>query len=262
MEKSRNEKSDVPKINKAAIYCRISTLSQLNDGLGLEGQVNLCTKYCNIKKYEIHEIYQDKAISGTMNCSDRSEFKKLLDDAINGKFNILVCYKLDRLGRNNGDVISMIENLKKLNITQIFIEDGIDSSTIEGMLFLGIFASMNSYELEMIKRRLKTGLENKRKKNGHIGRKLPYGYVRINKQICLDQDKISIVKFIFNNIDKGLSMNKIAEALNNQNIETSRNKGKWHSSTILRIINNKNKYNGTELINDNENFVYWPKVLV
>lgn len=261
MESLNFGKSNTAKNNKVAIYARISTLSQLNDGLGLEGQVNLCTKYCKLKKYDIHDTYADKAISGTMNCSDRSEFKRLYDDAVNGKFSILVCYKLDRMGRNNGDVISTIENLKKLNITQIFIEDGIDSSTIEGMLFLGIFASMNSYELEMIKRRLKAGLENKRKKNGHVGRKLPYGYVRINKQISLDPRKAMIIKYIFDTTDKGFSVNKIADALNEQNIETSRNKGKWHPSTVSRILDNKSKYEGLELINDNEGNVYWPKVL-
>ncbi len=255
-------KFDEPDINntdiKAAIYVRVSTLTQVSDGMGIEGQINACKTMCEIKNYKIHKIYSDVGISGTTEGHERSGFKKLLIDAENKLFNVIVFYKLDRLGRKLHVISNIIQNLVKLKVNPIFVEDNIDTTTDDGMFMFNIMASISIRELTVIKSRLYNGYITRKSLDGNIGGRLPYGYSRINKKISINENHVVIIKFIFNLIENNISLNKIAKILNDGNIETSSGKGKWYCQTIKRISNNKNKYNGTELINNNDNMIYWP----
>ena len=243
---------------KAAIYVRVSTLTQVSDGMGIEGQIDACKTMCEIKNYEIYKIYSDAGISGAIEGHERSEFNKLLIDAENKLFNVIVFYKLDRLGRKLHVISNIIEKLVKLNVKPIFVEDNLDTTTDDGMFMFNIMASISIRELTIIKSRLHNGYKTRKSLDGNIGGRLPYGYSRINKKISINENHVVIIKLIFNLIEKNTSMNKIAKILNDENIETSSGKGKWYSETIKRILNNKNKYNGTELINNNDNMIYWP----
>jgi len=246
---------------KAAIYARVSTLLQAREGLGLEGQIKICEKWCKIRGYEIYEIYKD-SVSGTVDEHDRLSLNKLLEDAKDKKFQIVVCYKIDRLGRKMSVIMSTMEKFELFKVKPIFVEDQIDTTTDEGMLMFNILASVSVHELKKIRSRLQSGYDANRDKNGDIGGKLPYGYVRYDGEISIDETKADIVRSIFyNHIDLKKSMNLIGNQLNDSKIETPSKKGKWYAKTVMRIINNKNKYNGTELINNNKNDAYWPKIL-
>jgi site-specific DNA recombinase len=246
---------------KAAIYARVSTLVQMQHGLGITGQIETCKKLCEMKNYDVVKIYSDKGISGTVEGHDRDEFNKLLEDAKIGNFDVIVFYKLDRLGRKLSVIIHIIEELVKFKVKPIFVEDNIDTTTDEGMFMFNILASVSDHELKVIKGRLNNGYKNRKMLDGEIGGRLPYGYCRIDKKICVNNKHVPIIKYIFDCREKGISTNVIADALNNNTIETPSGKGKWHRKTISRILNNKNKYSGHELINNNQNEVYWLKII-
>lgn len=253
--------NDIDNKNIAAIYVRISTVTQMLDGLGLEGQIDTCKKLCEIKKLKIYKIYRDEAVSGTTETETREGFTEMLTDAEYGKFNIIVFYKLDRLGRKMSVIINTIEKLHKLNIKPIFVEDNLDTTTDEGMLMFNIYASVSDHEIKIIKKRLRSGLRSKQLLDGCIGGTLPYGYSRVDKKIEIDPYQSAIVKYIFNLHNKGISMNKIAKILTEYNIKTKKGKTRWYSNTVKCIIDNKLKYQGLELVNNNENNIYWAKIL-
>ena len=245
----------------AAIYARVSTLTQAQNGLGIDGQIDTCTKMCQLKNYKIVQIYKDEGISGTIEGHERKQFNKLLAAAKRKEFKVVVFYKLDRLGRKLKVIINIIERLVELDVKPIFVLDNIDTTTDEGMFMFNIFASVSDHELKTIKTRLYDGYMSKKMKDGDIGGIVPYGYCRMDKKISPRDDCIAIVKYIFNLADNNISMSETARLLNQYQITSPSGKGKWYQQTVKRILINKNKYSGNELINNNQNNIYWPKIL-
>ena len=248
---------------KAAIYVRVSTALQAKHGMGIEGQINVCKRMCKIKNYTVHDVYKDEAISGTTSHNDRKELTRLIEDAAENKFNVVVFYKLDRIGRNIRVILNTIDELIKLNLKIVSCEENIDTTTDEGSFMLHIYASVSDLELRTIKRRLHSGLKEKRKKDGGIGGPLPYGYSRIDKKIAINLHQAEVIKYIYDSYyNKKITPGKIAQLLSNSNIKTVTGKDIWHRNTIRNILKNQDKYNGTELIYHNENDIYWPKILI
>ena len=247
---------------KAAIYVRVSTLVQDKTGHGIEGQIEICKQVCDFKDYSIYDIYKDNAVSGTVKHTERPGFKKLLEDAKSKKFEVIVFYDLDRIGRSMKVIVNTIEDLHKLGLKVVSCMDEIDTTTDDGMFMMHIYASVVDMELRTIKRRLREGLREKRERTGIIGGPLPYGYVRVDKEIAIDPHQSKIVCYIFqeHQIYK-VSMNQIAKNLTKHGILTSKGKKTWHRDTIRGILKNKDKYLGTELMNRNKNNIYWSPIL-
>ncbi len=238
---------------KAAIYIRVSTLKQVEKGYGLEAQLNMCKKMCDIKNYEIAEKYSDEGISGTVKAHDRPGFNKLLIDAKDKKFEILVFYTFDRLARDIRVFLSIVDELNKLGIKIVSCKENIDTTTDTGEFMMNIYASVSHLELKTIKSRLAMGREQKKIKTGYIGGSLPYGYSKIDGTISSNQHQINIVRSIYKSYhDEKFSLRKIARCLDIENISPPKNGKLWSKNTISIILDNKHKYEGC-IINDNEN---------
>ena len=246
---------------KAAIYVRVSTNLQAEKGYGLEAQITACRKMCEIKNYDIVDIYSDDGVSGTKDALERDAFKKLLTDAENNKFSVLVFYAFDRLARDIRVFINIIDGLKKLNIKIVSCKEQIDTTTDSGEFMMNIYASVNQLELKTIKARLAMGREEKRKESGYVGGYLPYGYSMIDKKIEINPEHANIVRAIFNacHVLK-LSYREIARRLTNDGVPPPIRAKKWHQTSVISVLDHKEKYEGS-LIYGNENDVRWPKIL-
>lgn len=245
---------------RAVIYTRVSTQGQADKDNGLEGQLKRCRKMCQEKSYLIVNEYSD-SVSGTVQPQNRKSFSELLNDGKNGLFDTLVVYSFDRLAREIRIFLDIKDQLDSIGIKIVSTKENIDTNSDSGDFMMNIYASIANLELRTIRSRLMLGKDQKRKERGYVGGKLPFGYKVINKEVHLDVDKIDVIKQIFCFRDKlDMSLNKIAKHLNDTNIPTPSGKGKWHSSTINRILNNEEKYKGC-LLNNNENEICWPKIL-
>lgn len=96
----------------AAIYCRVSTEDQAREGYSLPEQQEKLKDLCKYRDYNIYGIYEDAGISAK-NMEHRPEFQKMLEDVRNGKINVIVAYKLDRLTRSVRDLEVLISELEK-----------------------------------------------------------------------------------------------------------------------------------------------------
>ncbi|MDV9850653.1 recombinase family protein [Clostridioides difficile] len=124
---------------KAAIYSRKSRFTGKGDSI--ENQIQLCIDYAKSIGIKDFLIYEDEGFSGSN--IDRPQFKKMMQDAKDKKFNYLVCYRLDRISRNVSDFSTLIEKLNELNISFISIKEQFDTSTPMGraMMFISsVFA--------------------------------------------------------------------------------------------------------------------------
>lgn len=175
--------------NKAVAYCRVSTTDQ-----STSIQKDDLKAYAKARGWELLKVYEDK-LTGTN--SNRPDLKKLMADARQRKFDIIVCWKLDRFFRSLRDIVNTLHELEQLGIQFVSFKDNIDLTTSSGRLMVHLIAAFAEFEASLIKERVTAGVRRKISKTGSWGRKS-------NR----DDQKISELKL------KGLSNRVIAKRLN------------------------------------------------
>lgn len=149
---------------KVAIYLRVSTLDQttLNQEIELKA-------FCLRENYEIYKIYKDEGISGSK--TSRPALDSMLQDMRNKLFEAVIVWKFDRLGRSTSHLLQVLEELKNRGVRLIATSQAIDTNSSMGKFFFTILSSIAELEREMIKERIKLGLERARKQGKTLGRK-------------------------------------------------------------------------------------------
>ena len=148
---------------KAAIYVRVSTSDQ-----NPENQSRILKEYCKNNEYEIFNIYIDKGESG-LNDS-RPAFDKMLKDMRSRKFNTIVVWKLDRMGRSVQHLLHILNEMKLKKVDLIITTQNIDTTTAAGKLFFIMIAGFAEFESTLISERTKAGMDRAKGKGKHIGR--------------------------------------------------------------------------------------------
>ncbi len=138
---------------KVAIYVRVSTEHQ-----DLKNQIELCKKHCEIRNWEIFDIYED-IISGTK--SSRPAFNRLLKDMRNYKFGAIVVSKLDRLARSLQHLLSLVDEFSNKGVQFVAVNQNIDTTSSTGKLQLQIMGAFAEFERNLISERTREGLKGK-----------------------------------------------------------------------------------------------------
>lgn len=150
---------------KAGIYARVSTKEQ-----NIETQLLPIRDYCQRNGFEILKEYVDEGESGAK--SSRPELDSLLTDVRERRFDTVICYKLDRLGRSLSNLLQLLQEFKNRGIRLISVVDGLDTANDNPMSrafwqLLGVFAEL---EREMIVARVNDGLDRAKKNGKRLGR--------------------------------------------------------------------------------------------
>ena len=148
---------------KAGLYLRVSTADQttLNQEIELK-------EYCRRNDIEIFKIYKDEGVSGAK--TSRPQLDLMLQDMRNKLFDVIVVWKFDRLGRSTAHLLQVLEELKNKNVRLIATSQNIDTSTPMGKFFFTILSGFAEMEREMIRERIKLGLERRKKQGKKLGR--------------------------------------------------------------------------------------------
>lgn len=178
---------------RVAFYSRVSTTHQ-----NVELQEREIKAYLQSKpdEYILIEGYSDIGISGSK--SSRPELNRLLEDAKTGKFEVLIIWKMDRLGRSLSHLIKLVDDLKNCNVKIISVKDNLDFTTPSGELLFHLLGAMAQFERELIKERVISGLEAAKAKGIKLGRE---------KDSDRDDDLIKDLRH------QGLSIRAIAKKL-------------------------------------------------
>ena len=197
---------------KAAIYTRVSTPNQAEEGESLELQKEKLSLYAKAQGWEITEIYEDAGLSG--GSSNRPAFQKLIKDAKQKKFDVVLVYKIDRLSRSILDFHETMKIFQENNISFVSLTQQFDTSTSTGRLMLNILVDFANFEREINVDRAKDSYLNRLYKGFHSGR-TPYGYKRVNgNNLEIISEEAEKVKKIFTLAHEGVSTAKIGEELN------------------------------------------------
>ena len=247
-------------MKKVAIYCRVSTLSQAEDGYSIGEQQDKLNKYCEIMGWEVSEVYTDAGFSGST--IERPAMKKLLRDAENRTFNTILVYKLDRLSRSTSDNLYLIKEVfKKNEIEFVSLNEKIDTSDAMGEFFFTLLAAVAEMERKTITERMALGRLGRAKSGKTMAFSTPpYGYKRTPGQDILEivPQEAKIVQKIFTDYMGGKSVATIRQELNEKGY--SSRKGKWPFSTIRNMLENtvyiaKGKFKGKTYEQEHEKII-------
>ena len=212
----------------AAIYVRVSTQEQAQQGFSLNAQQEALENYAKALGYEIHKIYRDEGKSAKD--LKRPEMTNLLQDAEKGKFSAIFIYKLDRFSRSIKDLILTIDKLKDWGIDFVSLQDRIETTSASGKLMFHIIGAFAEFERNIIGERTKFGMKRKAKEGGFIT-KAPKGYKLVNKKLMINEEEAEKVREIFNTfLTQKISLTQLAK---NYGLTTSGLKKLLQNTTYL-----------------------------
>jgi DNA invertase Pin-like site-specific DNA recombinase len=148
---------------KAAIYGRVSTTAQ-----DTNLQLREVRQFVQRRGWQIAEEYIDKGISGSR--EKRPALDKLMSEAKRRRFDAVVVYRYDRFARSLRHLVNALEEFRALGIEFVSIHEGVDTSTPNGRLVFGIFASIAEFERELIRARVRSGLAAAKARGIQLGR--------------------------------------------------------------------------------------------
>jgi DNA invertase Pin-like site-specific DNA recombinase len=148
---------------KAAIYARVSTLDQQP-----ENQLAELRRYVAARGWTEAVEYVDHGVSGSE--IRRPALDRLVSDAKRRRFDVVVCWRLDRLGRNLRHLITLLEELRALGIEFVSMGEGLDCTTPAGRLQLHLLAALAEFERGRIIERVRAGLDRRRAQGKPLGR--------------------------------------------------------------------------------------------
>ena len=215
------------------IYMRVSTEDQAREGFSLPEQKERLEAYCKFNGYKIVEYYTDAGISAKTG-NHRPEYDRMLEDGKQGKINMIIALKLDRITRSTRDWETLMDYLEKYNINIAFVNDDINTTTANGKMVSRIMMSVSQNEIERTSERTIIGLEGAIKQ-GHIPARAPLGYKHVDKKLVPDPLTKDIVIRIYNLYFEGLTYNTIAKLFNKEKVCGKTN---WKDTSILKIITN------------------------
>ena len=146
-----------------AIYARVST-----DKQAVDMQLAELQDYLKKRGWGISQEYIDQGYTGGN--TKRPAFSQMMEDARKRKFDVLLVWKLDRLGRSLKDLINTLDELGALGIDFISYENQLDTSTSTGKLVFHVIGAVAEFEKDIIRERVQAGLENAKRKGKRLGR--------------------------------------------------------------------------------------------
>ena len=227
---------------KPAIYLRVSTTEQALEGYGLASQRARCAAMVTVKGWPAPVEYADEGISGTKDESERPGLAALLAAIAAGEVNAVIVAALDRVGRSTGLVLRVVELLENGGADLVSCKESLDTSTPSGRFVLTLFAGLAQLDRDNIVERTTGGRNERGKKDGDKGGRLPLGYVRA-EGVEIDQAGAAIVKQIFALRGAGQTLTAIAEELT-QAGALPRHGARWYASSVREVLLNEDNYRG------------------
>lgn len=230
----------------AAIYSRKSKIT--GKGESIVNQIELCKQEGRHLGIEEFIIYEDEGFSGKN--IKRPQFQKMLIDAKEKRFDVIICYRLDRISRNISDFSTLINQLDCLHISFISVNEQFDTSTPMGRAMMYIASVFAQLERETIGERVRDNMLELAKSGRWLGGQTPLGYE--SKQLCyLDsefnektmhtlspiKEELQIVKLIYHKYLQYKSISQVFVYLFKNNIKT-KNGADFNKKRIQLILRN------------------------
>ena len=227
------------RIRKVAIYARVSTEHEAQLS-ALENQVQYYDDLINRHPdWVLYRRYIDEGISGT-SISKRKNFVRMMEDAKNGHFDLIVTREVSRFARNTVDTLQQTRLLKRMGIEVYFTEDGIWTMNDEdGELRLTIMATLAQNESKKTSMRVKAGQMVSFQNGVVYGTGNVLGYDKVGPEYVINEEQAETVRRIFDLYLAGNGYHKIMKQLEKEGRRTAMGKTMWHYATVGHILKNR-----------------------
>ncbi|MEC3594160.1 recombinase family protein [Bacillus thuringiensis] len=251
LEKTKNDVfqntviSSAVQIKRVAIYARVSTTEQAEEGYSIDEQERLLSDWCTNNGYIIHQVYADRGISGK-SIKKRPALKQMLSDARNQLFDIVLVWKTNRLARNILDLLKIVEVFNQNYISFRSFTENHETETSSGKFQFHMMAAIAEFERNTISENVKMGmLARAREGKWNGGQVLGYdleemsshGNKRKHTKLVINEKEAQTVRRIFELYISGNGYKAIANCINKEGHRGK--KGRPFSiNTIKTILEN------------------------
>lgn len=230
---------------KVAIYCRVSTVEQAEEGYSIDEQRRRNIEYCEKEGHEVFKVYEDRGISGK-NISGRPGLKDLLQDANAGKFDLVIVWKLNRISRKLIDILNIVDTLDKNKIAFRSLTESFETETPAGKLQLNIMGAIGEFERGTIAENVKMGMiARAREGKWNGGKVLGYDIVEIPSEgkkrketkLVINEKEAMTVRRIFELYSEGHGYKATVNRVNQEG-HRSKKGNPFATATIKEILKN------------------------
>ena len=179
---------------RTAFYLRVSTYTQ-----NAENQLHELERIAALREWKVVRTFRDDGISGAKGRDERPALDALLKSAARREFDLIAVWSIDRLGRSLQHLVTTVNDLHAQGVQIYFHQQAIDTTTPSGKLMFGVFSSFAEFERDLIRERIRLGIERARKEGKKLGR----------PSSVTDSTRAAIVELY----KKGMSPKKISQTL-------------------------------------------------
>jgi len=227
-------------MTRVALYARVSTEMQAEEGLSIAAQLAEMREYAHSRGWEVVAEFIDAGVSGST--IDRSGLRALLQAAEERAFDVVLVHELSRLSRSVFDTFNIFNKLGRYRIGFASVkEPQFDLSEPYGRMFLGIISSINQYYLDMLKFHTKKAKRQRVRQGLYNASIPPYGYKHTGDARTppvIVEEEAKVVRLAFEAYASGrYSYRKIAEMLNSRGYRT-RSGRRFSKDTIADMLRN------------------------
>ncbi|GMA65377.1 recombinase family protein [Alicyclobacillus fastidiosus] len=223
---------------RTAIYTRVSTDVQAEEGFSLDAQLHRLHSYCESQGWSIVGIYTDEGFSAKN--VHRPQLERMLNDAQAGKIDVVLVYRLDRLTRNVTDLHQLLEIFDRHGVGFKSATEVFDTTTAMGRLFITIVAALAQWERENLGERVRFGQAEMVRQGRYFGHTPPYGYDLKDGVLSINPVQAPVIRLIFDRYLAGDGTSRLAKYLNDSknNIPRPRGSDQWSMKVINAILKN------------------------
>jgi site-specific DNA recombinase len=220
-------------------YIRVSTSDQAREGVSLDAQRERLTAYCTMRGLNLVAVVADEGVSGTVPLAGREGGEKIMEMVRRRVVTEVAALKLDRLFRNAHDALGKMADWDRASVGLHLIDMGgaaVDTRSAMGRMMLTMMAGFAQFERDLISERTAASLQYK-KRQGMAYSPTPLGFARSGDDLIADERETLLVGRIYKMRSGGMSMRRIADALNTEGIGGKAG-GRFHASTIRAVLRN------------------------
>lgn len=194
---------------RVAIYIRVSTLDQAEDGYSLAAQERILREYCDGRGYIVTQVYADKGISGK-DIRHRPAMQQIIEDGSNKLFDAILVWALSRFTRSVSDLYVTHGNFKKRNIKLISYTEGFDADTPTGRALMGMLGVFAQMEREQTGERVSIAMEERAIQGKRTCHEV-LGYdIQGSDNLIINPIEAGRVRFIFNSYSTCRNYSEVA----------------------------------------------------
>jgi len=220
-------------MKKVIGYVRVSSEIQKRKNNSIPLQKKKIKEYCSLNDFELIDVYEDDGVSG-MSIDKRNGFKRMVEFMKENKIDGIVVWSLSRLGRKMKDVVEFMDFLKSNNIGFFSIKENLSNDDKIGSLIMNILSSINEFEVEVIRERIKDVKRNK-KENGEVYGRMMYGFDNVNGKMIENKEEKRIIRRVKNFRSRGWSWRRISNKLNDEGVKSKEGK-LWYDGSLYNMM--------------------------